>query len=40
MVIPDWERCSLINLKQEDGSELFLFYQSETGTVFIVESFI
>ena len=40
MVIPDWERCSLINFKQEDGSELFLFYQSETGTVFIVESFI
>lgn len=40
MVIPDWERCRLIDLKQEDGSELFMFYQSETGTVFIVESFI
>ena len=39
-VIPDWKRCSIINLKQEDGSELFLFYQSGTGTVFIVESFI
>ena len=40
MVIPDWKRCFLINLKQKDGSELFMFYQSETGTVFIVESFI
>ena len=40
MVIPDWKRCRLINLKQEDGSDLFLFYQSETGTVFVVESFI
>ena len=40
MVIPDWKKCSLINLKQEDGSQLFLFYQSGTGTVFIVEDFI
>lgn len=38
-VIPDWEKCNLFFLTQEDHSELFLFYWSGTGTVYIVESF-
>lgn len=36
----DWYRCRVIYLKQSDNSELFLYYLSETGTVYIVESFI
>ena len=39
-VIPDWGKCELVYLKQEDSSELFLFYWSGTGTVYIVESFL
>lgn len=39
-VIPEWGKCTLVYLKQEDSSELFLFYWSGTGTVYIVESFI
>lgn len=36
----DWTRCRLIYLRQEDNSELYMYYQSDTGTVYIVESFI
>ena len=39
-VIPDWAKCKLVYLIQEDHSELFLFYWEGTGTVYIVESFI
>ena len=39
-VIPEWQDCNLVYLKQEDNSELFLFYQVKTGTVYIVESFL
>jgi len=39
-VIPDWRKCDLVYLKQEDNSELFLFFWSGTGTVYIVESFL
>ena len=39
-VIPDWGKCELVYHKQEDSSELFLFYWSGTGTVYIVESFL
>ena len=39
-VIPDWKKCSLVYLKQQGGSELFLFYRSGTGTLYIVELFI
>ena len=37
--VPDWKRCSLLYLKQEDGSELFLFCWLGTGTLYVVESF-
>ncbi|MCQ2566229.1 MAG: hypothetical protein MJ194_05250 [Clostridia bacterium] len=36
----DWTRCRLIYLRQEDNSELYMYYQSDTGTVYILESFI
>lgn len=39
-LIADWKRCRLINLTQDDYSELFMFYSSETGTVYVVEMFI
>lgn len=37
-VIPDWKECSLICMRQEDGSELFMFYLN--GTVYIAEAFL
>ena len=39
-VIPDWSKCNLLYRKQDDNSELFLFYWSDTGTVYIVESLV
>ena len=39
-VIPDWKRCRLVYQKQNDNSEIFLFYDSETGTLYVVESFL
>ena len=38
--IPCWIECKLIYQRHQDSSELFLFYQSETGTVYVVESFL
>lgn len=39
-VIPDWSRCQLVHMKQNDNSELYLFYWSGTGTLYVVESFL
>ena len=39
-VIPDWSKCQLIYMKQNDHSELYLFYWSSTGTIYVVESFL
>lgn len=39
-MFPDWKRCSLVCRKQEDNSELFLFRSRDTGTVYILESFV
>lgn len=39
-VIPDWSKCQLIYMKQNDNSELYLFYWSGTGTIYVVESFL
>ena len=38
--IPDWNRCLLVYKRQTDNSELFLFYYSDTATLYILESFI
>lgn len=38
-VIPDWSKCQLVYMKQHDNSELYLFYWSGTGTIYVVESF-
>lgn len=38
-IIPDWSKCQLIYMIQDDGSELYLFYWSGTGTIYVVESF-
>lgn len=38
--LPDWSKCQLVYRKQQDNSELYLFYRSETGTIYIVESFL
>lgn len=38
-MIPEWEKCKLIYLKEKDSSELFLFYLAETSTVYVVEDF-
>lgn len=37
--IPDWSKCQLVYMTQNDGSELYLFYWSVTGTIYVVESF-
>lgn len=39
-VLPDWSRCQLVYMKQNDNSELYLFYWSGTGTLYVVESFL
>lgn len=39
-VIPDWSKCQLIYMKQKDNSELYLFYWSGTGTIYVIESFL
>ncbi|MBQ7001511.1 MAG: hypothetical protein IJN67_10775, partial [Oscillospiraceae bacterium] len=39
-VIPDWSKCQLVYMKQNDNSELYLFYWSGTGTIYAVESFL
>ena len=39
-VIPDWSKCQFIYMKQNDNSELYLFYWSGTGTIYVVESFL
>lgn len=39
-VIPDWERCRLVYQKQDDNSEIFLFYETGDGTLYVVESFL
>ncbi len=38
--IPDWSKCQLVYMTQDDGSELYLFYWSGTGTIYVVESFL
>ena len=38
--IPDWNRCLLVYKRQTDNSELFLFYYSDTATLYILESFV
>lgn len=38
--IPDWSKYQLVYMKQQDNSELYLFYWSGTGTIYIVESFL
>lgn len=39
-VIPEWSRCQLVYERQEDNSELYLFYWGGTGTIYVVESFL
>lgn len=39
-MVPDFKRCFVKYLKQDDNSELFLFYSHETWTLYIVESFL
>ena len=39
-VIPDWSKCQFIYMKQNDNSELYLFYWMGTGTIYVVESFL
>ena len=39
-VIPDGGKCQLVYMKQNDNSELYLFYWSGTGTIYVVESFL
>lgn len=39
-VIPNWSKCQLIYMKQKDNSELYLFYWSGTGTIYVIESFL
>ena len=39
-VIPDWSKCNLLYQKKDDNSELYLFYWSGTGTLYVVESFL
>ena len=39
-VVPDWSKCQLVYMKQNDNSELYLFYWSGTGTIYVVESFL
>lgn len=38
--IPEFNNCLLIYRKQEDNSELFLFYCRDKATLYILESFI
>lgn len=37
---PDWEKCQLVSEKKDDSSEIFMFYWSGTGTLYVVESFL
>ena len=37
---PDWGKCQLIYEKKDDSSEIFMFYWSGTGTLYVVESFL
>ena len=37
---PDWRKCQLVYEKKEDNSEIFMFYWSGTGTLYVVESFL
>lgn len=39
-VFSEFDNCELVYLKQDDYSELFLFYNRDTKTVYVVESFI
>lgn len=39
-VIPDWSKCQLVYERHKDNSELYLFYWSGTGTIYVVESFL
>ena len=36
---PDWGKCQLVYEKKDDNSEIFMFYWSGTGTLYVVESF-
>lgn len=38
-VFPDWGNCQLVYEKKDDYSEIFMFYWSGTGTLYVVESF-
>ena len=38
--LPDWKSCRLVYQKSNDNSEIFLFFWSGTGTLYVVESFL
>ena len=39
-MVPEWSERRLLYRRQDDGSELYLFYNSGAGTFYVIESFL